>query len=431
MQLYSTNSPGKLVSLKEAVFQGLPPDNGLYMPHEIPKLPASFFDTIEDQTFQEIAFKVASALMGDAVPQSELRAIIKSALDFEVPIRALNEQIYTLELYHGPTLAFKDFGARFMARLMSFLLRGSSHKPCILVATSGDTGSAVAHGFYEVPGIDVVILYPSGKVSQIQEQQLTTIGANVTALEVEGTFDDCQQLVKAAFLDPELKEHKNLTSANSINIARLIPQSFYYFEIYARLKYLQKPLVCAVPSGNFGNLMAGLMAKRMGLPLAKFIAANNDNRVFYDYLQSGVFRAKPSIATISNAMDVGNPSNFVRILNLYDQDYQSSRKDITGYTFNDDLTRKAIHEVMQQYQYLLDPHGAVGYLALKEYLKSHPQSVGVFLGTAHPVKFLDVVQPLVPDPIPIPARLQDALDQSKKSRMISNSFEALKAYLLT
>ena len=431
MQLYSTNSPGKLVSLKEAVFQGLPPDNGLYMPYEIPKLPASFFDTIEDQTFQGIAFNVANALMGDAVPQSELRAIIKSALDFEVPIRALNEQIYTLELYHGPTLAFKDFGARFMARLMSYLLRGSSQKPCILVATSGDTGSAVAHGFYEVPGIDVVILYPSGKVSQIQEQQLTTIGANVTALEVEGTFDDCQQLVKAAFLDPELQEHKNLTSANSINIARLIPQSFYYFEIYARLKYLQKPLVCAVPSGNFGNLMAGLMAKRMGLPLAKFIAANNDNRVFYDYLQSGAFRAKPSIATISNAMDVGNPSNFVRILNLYDQDYQSLSKDITGYTFNDDLTRKAIHEVMQQYQYLLDPHGAVGYLALKEYLKSHPQSVGVFLGTAHPVKFLDVVQPLIPDPIPIPARLQDALDQSKKSRMISNSFEALKAYLLT
>jgi len=430
MKFYSTKSPNTSYDLKEAVLQGLPADNGLFMPQSIPALPKAFFQTIEEKSFVEIANEVAQALLGESIDQESLEQIIGEVFDFPVPVNQVLDNINCLELFHGPTLAFKDFGARFMARLLAYLLEEKDGRPCILVATSGDTGSAVAQGFYQVPGIDVVILYPSGKVSEIQEKQLTTIGDNVTALEIDGTFDDCQQLVKTAFLDQELKGKRNLTSANSINIARLIPQSFYYFHAYARLKQLGKPLVCAVPSGNFGNLMGGLLANKMGLPIHQFIAANNANRVFYDFLQTGEFHAKPSVFTISNAMDVGNPSNFERIMNLFGENKESLDKLVTGYTFNDAETAKAISSLYQQTGYILDPHGAVAYLGLQRYLDTQPGLVGVFLGTAHPAKFIDVVNPLISENVNIPERLKKILDRPKHSIRMSSRFEDLKQYLL-
>ncbi len=431
MKFYSTNNPTLKYDLKQAVLQGLPEDNGLFMPDHIPVLPDAFFDAIDTLTFTEIALAVGENLLGDAIPEQDLKQIIEDAFTFQVPIIPVTDNIYCLELFHGPTLAFKDFGARFMARLIAYLLQEGEATPCILVATSGDTGSAVAQGFYQVPGIDVVILYPSGKVSEIQEKQLTTIGGNVTALEIAGTFDDCQQLVKSAFLDPDLKRKRNLTSANSINVARLIPQSFYYFEAYARLKHLQKPLVCSVPSGNFGNLMGGLLAKSMGLPISRFIASNNDNRVFYDYLISGQYQSKPSIRTISNAMDVGNPSNFQRIIDLFQGDHQQLSRVLTGFTFSDDQTSSVISEVWQRSGYMLDPHGAVAYLGLQEYLKLDPDVVGVFLGTAHPAKFIEVMQPLIPVEIEVPDRLAEAFEKEKKAIPLSSSFHDLKHYLLS
>ena len=410
---------------------GLPEDNGLFMPERIPLIPQSFFDKIAQLNFKEIAQTVCQTLLGDVLDNKVISNIVGEVFDFEVPVKQVTSDIYCLELFHGPTLAFKDFGARFMAHLLGHLLDEHDARPCILVATSGDTGSAVAQGFYQVPGIDVVILYPSGKVSEIQEKQLTTIGGNVTALEIKGNFDDCQRLVKTAFLDQDLKKHRNLTSANSINIARLIPQSFYYFQAYAQLKHLNRPMVCSVPSGNFGNLMGGLLAQKMGLPIDHFIVANNKNKVFYNYLKSGSFQAQPSIETISNAMDVGNPSNFVRVMDLFNHDYNSLCKTITGYTFNDDQTRSAISKVYQNSRYIMDPHGAVGYLALEKYLHSNPQAVGVFLGTAHPAKFIDVVQPLVAEPIEIPDQLKQVLNRQKMATLLPATFDELKRFLLS
>ena len=430
MKFYSTNDPSISYSLKEAVMQGLPSDNGLFMPEVIPELPNSFFKDIEHLNFTEIAYQVACALLKDDLGHAALKKIIEDVFCFEVPVVRVTDRTYCLELFHGPTLAFKDFGARFMARLMAHLLKESDSKPCILVATSGDTGSAVAQGFFQAPGIDVVILYPSGKVSEIQEKQLTTMGGNVTALEIDGTFDDCQRLVKAAFLDQDLKRDRSLTSANSINIARLIPQSFYYFQVYAKLKLLNIPIVCSVPSGNFGNLTGGLLAKKMGLPIHRFIASNNDNKVFFDYLLSGEFQPKPSVATISNAMDVGNPSNFARIVDLYSYDLNNLTNHVFGFTFSDEKTRSIISEVYNRTGYIMDPHGAVGYLGLQEYYKVDSNSVGVFLGTAHPAKFLDVVDPLVSKPVIIPDRLKEVLNQKSQSISMPSSFDQFKDYLL-
>jgi len=431
MNFYSTKSPAFKYSLKQAVLQGLPADNGLFMPEYLPEMPDSFFDGIERLSFVEIANEVCGYLLGGSLDEQVLQEMVEEVFDFEVPVKQLTENVHCLELFHGPTLAFKDFGARFMARLLAQLLDEDDARPCILVATSGDTGSAVAHGFFKVPGIDVVILYPSGKVSEIQEKQLTTIGENVTALEIKGTFDDCQRLVKTAFLDPELKRYRNLTSANSINIARLIPQSFYYFQAYARLEKLGKPIVCSVPSGNFGNLMGGLLARRMGLPIKRFIAANNANRVFYDYLISGDFKPRPSIDTISNAMDVGNPSNFERVIDLFQGSRELLEEYITGFTFDDSQTRASISEVYHKCGYIMDPHGAVGYLGLQEYFKTDSQATGVFLATAHPAKFLNEVQPLIAQKIVVPERLAQVLKREKKAVQLSASFGDLKQFLLS
>jgi threonine synthase len=432
MKLYSTNNPETQVSLKEAVFKGLPDDNGLFMPVSIPRLDDSFFQNIDKLSFQDIAYEVSKALIGDDVPAADLRKIIDSVLTFDAPVVKVHDNIYALELFHGPSLAFKDFGARFMAGLMSYFLKTDKRAINILVATSGDTGSAVAQGFLDMPGIKVTILYPSDQVSDIQEKQLTTLGKNITALEVDGNFDDCQKLVKEAFLDKDLNTKINLSSANSINISRLIPQTFYYFYAYAQLKATGKPLVFSVPSGNFGNLCGGLIAKRMGLPVYKFIAATNINDIVPDYLLTGNFNPKASARTISNAMDVGNPSNFVRLLALYDKDLQKIRKDIEGKSFTDEQTSKAIGEVYKNTGYILDPHGAVGYLGLKEYLTSETTDLnGVFLATAHTTKFLEVVENVIGKKLDLPSRLKEIINKEKKSIRISPSLKELKTILLS
>jgi threonine synthase len=430
MKLYSTNNRTIEVSLKEAVFKGLPDDNGLFMPVSIPRLDDSFFKKIDELSFQDIAYEVSKALIGDDVPAAELKKIIADVLTFDAPVVKVHDNIYVLELFHGPSLAFKDFGARFMARLMAYFLRTEKKDINILVATSGDTGSAVAQGFLDMPGIKVTILYPSGKVSDIQEKQLTTLGKNITALEVDGTFDDCQRLVKEAFLDKELNQKINLSSANSINISRLIPQTFYYFYAYSQLKKTGKPIVFSVPSGNFGNLCGGLIAKKMGLPVHKFIAATNVNDIVPDYLLKGIFKPRASVRTISNAMDVGNPSNFVRLLALYDMDLNKVRKDITGKSYTDARTSAAIGEVYNKTGYILDPHGAVGYLGLKEYLESEKADVnGIFLATAHTTKFLEVVEDVVGKKIELPARLQEIVNKEKKSIPLPPHFKNLKEFL--
>lgn len=424
MQLYSTNNKAQTATLKEAVIQGLAPDGGLFMPTEIPKLPEEFFQ--KTHSFQEISFEVAKTLLQDSIPGDDLKTIIDEAINFDAPLVNIHDNINSLELFHGPTLAFKDFGARFMARLMQYFIE-PGEKITILAATSGDTGSAVAQGFLNIPGINVVLLYPSGKVSRIQEQQLTTIGQNVTALEVEGTFDDCQAMVKEAFNNEELKNRIKLSSANSINIARLIPQTFYYFYAYSKIK---NPLVFSVPSGNLGNLTAGLIAKKMGLPVKRFLAVSNSNDTFPLYVTTGKYKAKPSVTTISNAMDVGNPSNFARILALYDNDITKIREDIWAKSYSDESTRRTIYEVSNNYDYILDPHGAVAYLGLTEYLKDDKETPGIFLETAHPAKFMDVVEPMAKVPIKTPERLAECLKKPKKSIKISNTFEDLKKFLL-
>ncbi len=369
--------------------------------------------------------------MGKDVEPLALKIMIEEAINFDAPLVSFDAETHVLELWHGPTLAFKDFGARFMARLMKYFREGKDKELIILTATSGDTGSAVAHGFLGVPGIRVIILYPSGKVSDIQEKQLTTMGQNISALEIEGTFDDCQRLVKQTFTDQELRAKLDLSSANSINIARLIPQSFYYAWACAQIGKTDKPIIVSVPCGNFGNLTAGLIAKRMGIPITRFIAATNSNDIVPKYLLTGKFTPAASKKTISNAMDVGNPSNFVRMLELYDHSVENMRQDIVGYSFSDDATRMAIKEVYKRHGYILDPHGAVAYLGLEKYQKEYGKEYrGIFFATAHQAKFLDIVQPLINDPIPVPERLQEYMKREKRSIVLSSEFEQLKRYLL-
>ncbi len=430
MQLYSTNDKSNIASLREAVFRGLPADKGLYMPMEIPELPAAFLTNLSDYTFQEIAFEVAKNLLCGAIQDSDLEQIVQQSITFPAPVVHLDEHQYILELFHGPSLAFKDFGARFMAQLMSYFNRGEDQELTILVATSGDTGGAVAAGFYQTPGIRVIILYPSGKVSFLQEKQLTTLGENITALEIDGTFDDCQTLVKQAFLDPDLNQKHRLSSANSINIARLIPQSFYYFEAYKQIQNKTLPIAFCVPSGNFGNLTAGLFAKKMGLPVHHFIAATNVNDVVPAYLQTSIFTPRPSVRTLSNAMDVGNPSNFSRMLDLYCSTWNIMREDISGYAFTDEETKTAIREVKQKYRYIIDPHGAVGYLALNTYLQEKSNTQGVILETAHPAKFKDDVETILGETINVPERLSELADREKIAVAMSKHFDEFKTWLL-
>lgn len=431
MKYYSTNRKAADATLEEAVVKGLASDRGLFMPREIKPLPQEFYEHIEELSFQEIAYRVADTFFGEDIPADTLKQIVYDTLSFDVPLVKVTDNIYSLELFHGPTLAFKDVGARFMARLLGYFIRKEGKKEVnVLVATSGDTGSAVANGFLGVEGIHVYVLYPKGKVSEIQEKQFTTLGRNITALEVDGTFDDCQALVKAAFMDRELNEHLQLTSANSINVARFLPQAFYYFYAYAQLKKAGRganAVVC-VPSGNFGNITAGLFGKRMGLPVSRFIAANNRNDIFYQYLQTGVYSPRPSIATIANAMDVGAPSNFARVLDLYQNSHQAICADISGATYTDEQIADTMRQVWQEHHYLLDPHGACGYRALAEGLQ--PGETGVFLETAHPAKFKDTVEKIIGESISIPAKLQAFMSGEKQSQPMSREFADLKRYLL-
>ena len=431
MQLYSTNNPSLRVSFKEALFKGLPDDNGLFMPLEIPALPVGFVQSLRQLSFQEIAFEVAQNLIGDAIPGNALQGIIESSVTFPAPVVELDPHTFILELFHGPSLAFKDFGARFMAQTMSHFNNGEDKELVILVATSGDTGGAVAAGFHHTPGIRVVILYPSGKVSPLQEKQLTTLGDNVVALEIAGNFDDCQALVKKAFLDPELRAASRLSSANSINIARLIPQSFYYFEAWKQIPESNDPVIFAVPSGNFGNLTAGLMAKKMGLPVRQFIAATNANKVVPEYLETGAYLPRPSVRTLSNAMDVGAPSNFARMLDIFGSTWNNMRNEIAGYAFSDEQTRKAMQEVDVEYNYIMDPHGAVGYLAFREYQKRNAGAKGVILETAHPAKFLEDVEQTLGHEIAVPARLAELRNKQKEAVQMPAEFTIFKDWLLS
>lgn len=440
MKYYSTNHKAPMATLREAVEHGLAPDRGLYMPETIKRLPESFFENIDKLSFQEIALEVARCFFGDDVDEDSLRQIVFDTLAFDTPVHQVKDDIYSLELFHGPTLAFKDVGARFMARLLQYFIKkdekatGVHHEVNVLVATSGDTGSAVANGFLGIDGIHVYVLYPKGKVSKIQESQFTTLGRNITALEVDGVFDDCQALVKNAFMDEELNNHMKLTSANSINVARFLPQAFYYFNAYAQLKRLglvwpgRKDMVVCVPSGNFGNITAGLFGARMGLPVKHFITANNANDIFYNYLQTGIYSPQPSKQTLANAMDVGDPSNFARILDLYNNDWKAICNDISGATYCDDDIRKTMKQCYDETGYVLDPHGACGYQALSEQLQ--PGQVGVFLETAHPAKFKEKVDAIDNANIAIPDRLQAFMRGKKQSVEMPNDFEAFKKYLM-
>ena len=430
MKYYSTNKIVSEVSLEEAVIKGLAADKGLFMPNKIKKLPAEFFENIDKMSFQEMSFRVAEAFFGEDIPAEDLKAIVYDTLSFDTPVVHVNDNIYSLELFHGPTLAFKDVGGRFMARLLGYFVKNSNDKRVnVLVATSGDTGSAVANGFLGVDGVHVYVLYPKGKVSEIQEKQFTTLGRNITALEIEGCFDDCQALVKRAFLDEELNNTMFLTSANSINLARFLPQSFYYFHAYAQLKKMGKAdnVVISVPSGNFGNITAGLFAQEMGLPIKRFIAANNSNDIFYHYLHTGNFEPKASVCTIANAMDVGNPSNFARILDLYGYNHANICNHISGETYNDRQIANGVKETWEKHQYLLDPHGACGYLALKDQLQT--DETGVFLETAHPAKFKDTIDNILGADIEIPLPLQEFMKGTKKTVPMSKEFDDLKNFL--
>ena len=432
MKFYSTNGKAPIATLEKAVVKGLAEDKGLYMPERIKALPKEFFDNIENLSFQEIAYTVASAFFGEDVPAEDLKKIVYDTLAFDCPCVKVTDTIYSLELFHGPTLAFKDVGARFMARLLQyFLKKEGAGKVNVLVATSGDTGSAVANGFLGVDGIHVYVLYPKGKVSPIQECQFTTLGQNITAVEVDGVFDDCQALVKSAFMDADLNQHMKLTSANSINVARFLPQAFYYFYAYAQMKKkgLADQLVVCVPSGNFGNICSALFGKRMGLPIKRFIAANNANDIFFKYLQTGKYEPKASVQTIANAMDVGDPSNFARVYELYGKSHAAICADISGATYKDEQIAETIKEVKAQTGYVCDPHGACGYRALKEGLKAG--EVGVFLETAHPAKFKDTVDSILNDDIDIPAKLQAFMKGTKQSIPMTKDFADFKQYLMT
>ena len=433
MRYYSTNKNTPDVSLKEAVIKGLAADNGLFMPEKIHKFDPSFFNNIHKLSFQEIAFEVAKRFFGEDIVEEKLKEIVYDTLEFDCPVVKVTDSIYSLELFHGPTLAFKDVGARFMARVLNYFLNEREKQVNVLVATSGDTGSAVANGFLGVDGIHVFVLYPKGKVSKIQESQFTTLGQNITALEIEGTFDDCQHLVKTAFLDNELNDILILTSANSINVARFLPQAFYYFNAYARLKEQgvleNKELVFSVPSGNLGNITAGLFAKEMGLPVAKFIAANNRNNVVFEYLESGNYKPRPSVETIANAMDVGAPSNFARILDMYHYSHKTISEKIKGFWYSDEEIRNIVKKTYLETSYLCDPHGACGIESLYEYLSEN--QVGVFLETAHPAKFTETVEEIIgKGNVPLPGKLAAFMKGEKKSRFLSKEYEMFHNFLM-
>lgn len=433
MRYYSTNRNTPDVTLKEAVVKGLAADNGLFMPEHIHKFEPSFFDKIQNLTFQEIAFEVAKKFFGEDIEEAKLKEIVFDTLEFDCPVIKVTDSIYSLELFHGPTLAFKDVGARFMARLLNYFLNDRKKLVNVLVATSGDTGSAVANGFLGVEGIHVYVLYPKGKVSKIQESQFTTLGKNITALEIDGTFDDCQHLVKTAFLDIELNEKLILTSANSINVARFLPQAFYYFNAYAQLKKLgvleNKELVFSVPSGNLGNITAGLFAREMGLPVAQFIASNNANNVVFEYLETGNYQSRPSVETIANAMDVGAPSNFARILDLYKHSHKLISEIITGYWYSDAEIRKILKRVYLENNYLCDPHGACGFEALNECLTQN--QIGVFLETAHPAKFTETVEDIIgKGNVPMPQKLAAFMKGEKKSKLLGCEYAVFRNYLM-
>ena len=429
MQYYSLNKKAPKTSFEIAVRKGLAPDKGLYFPEKITPLDTSFLENLDQLSNIEIAFHAIKQFVGSEIPESELKTIIKEALNFEFPVVSIEDNISTLELFHGPTMAFKDVGARFMARCLGYFNKNNNKEVTVLVATSGDTGGAVANGFLGVKGVKVVILYPRGKVSNVQEQQLTTLGQNITAFEVEGTFDDCQDMVKKAFLDSDLTTKKELTSANSINVARWLPQMFYFMFAYKQLKQHNKPLVFSVPSGNFGNICAGMVAQKLGFPFPHFIASNNENDVVTRYLSSKKYTPLATVRTISNAMDVGNPSNFIRIQALHNNDFQALKSNLSGYRFSDEETREAIDSIYKSTGYITDPHGAVGYLGCHHYLKLNPDVYTVFLETAHPTKFLDVVQPLVPEVIELPPQIKAVMGRPKNAKSIVN-YADFKANLL-
>lgn len=430
MKYYSLNHNSKPTLFQDAVKRGLAPDRGLYFPETITKLPNTFFKEIENMSITEMAYKVIKPYVGNQIKKEKLIEIIEETLDFDFPIVKITENIASLELFQGPTLAFKDVGARFMARCLGHFIENTNEKITVLVATSGDTGGAVANGFYDVEGINVVILYPKGKVSDIQEKQLTTLGKNITALEVDGVFDDCQDMVKTAFLDANINEKIQLTSANSINVARWLPQMFYFFIAYRKLKHLNKDLVFSIPSGNFGNICAGMMAQKMGLPIKHFIASTNVNDTVPTYLETGAYEPKPTIPTLSNAMDVSDPSNFIRIQKIFNNDIFKLKKKLSGYSYTDSETKKALKEIYKINGYVADPHGAIGYLGLKKYLENNEGDFyGVFLETAHPIKFLDTVKKALEIDIEIPERLKETLTRDKVSIPIKD-FTDLKEYLL-
>jgi threonine synthase len=431
MRYYSTKNKSTPYSLKEAVLKGLPDDNGLFMPEYIPKFTRDFLYGLQNFSLKEIALEISRLFLLEDLSMSTIEDIVVNSITFDAPLKKLDDKKYVLELFHGPTLAFKDFGARFMAQLMSYLVRNESRKLTILVATSGDTGSAVASGFLGVPNIEVIILYPSGKVSELQEKQLTTSRQNITALEIQGTFDDCQHLVKTAFLDADLKSKYKLSSANSINISRLIPQSFYYVHAFGKMQDHTEPVVFSVPSGNFGNLTAGLIAKKMGLPVHHFIASTNTNDIVPKYLEDGTFNPRSSKQTISNAMDVGNPSNFWRMFDLYVGSLARMKEDVSGFSFSDEATANTIKAMLSEKKYVLDPHGAVGYLGLTEYQKKFPNTKGIFLETAHPAKFADVVEKILNVKVDLPDQLKSLLHKEKHARLMATGFSLFKEYLLS
>lgn len=429
MKFYSLNKQAPKVSFKQAVIKGIAPDRGLYFPETIRPLPNSFFENLENLHDHEIAFEAIHQFVEPDISDTALRKILEEVLDFDFPVVPIEENIATLELFHGPTMAFKDVGARFMARCLGEFSHEKNKDVTVLVATSGDTGGAVANGFLGVDGVKVVILYPSGKVSDIQEKQLTTLGENITALEVAGTFDDCQQMVKTAFLDEDLTKKMELTSANSINVARWLPQLFYFLFAYKQTKALGKEIVFSVPSGNFGNICAGIMAQRLGMPCKHFIAATNANDIVPHFMETGVYAPKTSVATISNAMDVGDPSNFIRIRHLYGDNHGELSKNLSSYSFTDQETREAMLQLYNDHNYTADPHGAIGYLGLKKYLADHPDTYGIFLETAHPVKFLDVLDDTIRKKLDLPEQIAKLMDKRKKSIPISK-YGDLKAFLL-
>ena len=433
MKYFSTNRQSPVIGFREAAIRGQAPDKGLYFPEHIPQVEAELISNIEKIEDEEIAYRVISPYVGESIPNDVLQRIVKETINFPVPLVKVNENIYSLELFHGPTLAFKDVGARFMSRCLGYFVKDEDQKITVLVATSGDTGGAVANGFYGVDGVDVVILYPSGKVSSIQELQLTTLGKNISALEVNGRFDDCQQMVKQAFVDADLKKQMFLTSANSINVARWLPQQFYYFFAYQQWKKEQPNTdpVISVPSGNFGNICAGMLAHASGLPVKHFIAACNANDIVPTYLENGKYSPKQAVSTLSNAMDVGNPSNFVRILEIFEQEFDALKGKLSAYSITDEETKQTIGDVYRKYEYLLDPHGAVGYLALEKYLQGHKDEKGFLLETAHPVKFPDAVEAIIGGRLEIPKSVNGLLSKTKQSIKIDSDFQQLKDFLLS